>query len=102
MPAHPPRQSLPTADELGRLPTTVVVRARSPRPVLPAPQECPEPGHGPFVRCRPAPVLHLSRPSLAGALLAAVDGTLAVAELLDGGRCRLPVREPEEPPARAG
>jgi len=102
VPAHPPRQSLPTAAELGRLPTTVVVRARSPRPVLPAPQECPEPGHGPFVRCRPAPVLHLPRPSLAGALLAAVDGTVAVAELLDGGRCRLPVREPEEPPARAG
>jgi hypothetical protein len=59
-----------------------------------------EPGHGPFVRCRPAPVLHLPGPSLAGALLAAVDGTLAVAELLDGGRYCLPVREPEDPPAR--
>ena len=101
MPAHPRRQSLPTAAELGLLPKTGVVRTRSPRPVLPAQQECPEPGHGAFVRCRPAPVLHLPGPGLAGALLAAVDGTLAVAELLDDGRCCLPVREPQEPPARA-
>lgn len=101
MPAHPPRQSLPTAADLGLRPRTWVVRARSPRPALPAPQDCAEPGHGPFVRCRPAPVLHLPRPSLASALLAAVDGTLAVADLLDGGRCCLPVREPEDPAARA-
>jgi len=47
------------------------------------------------------PVLHLPAPGLAGALLTAVDGTLAVAELLDGGRCCLPVSEPQEPPAGA-
>ncbi len=101
MPAHPPRRPLPTAAELGLLSTTGVVRTRSLRPVLPAQQECAETGHGPFARCRPAPVLHLPRASLAGALLAAVDGTLAVAELLDWGRCCLPVGEPEESPARA-
>lgn len=101
MPAHPPRRPLPTAAELGLLPMTGVVRTRSPRPVLPARQTCPDPGHGPFARCRPAPVLHLPWPGLAGALLAAVDGAVAVAELLDGGRGCLPVTEPEEPPARA-
>ena len=101
MPAHPPRRPLPTAVEIGLLSTTGVVRTRAPQPVLPAHQECSEPGHGPFVRCGPAPVLHLPAPELAGALLAAVDGTLAVAELLDGGRCCSPIREPQEPPARA-
>jgi hypothetical protein len=100
VPAHPPRQSLPSAADLRLLPKARVVRTRSTRPLPATQQDCPEPGHGPFVRCRPAPVLHLPRPSLAGALLAAVDGTLAVAALLDGGRCRLPVREPEDPPAR--
>ena len=101
MPAHPPRQSLPTVADLGLRSKTWVVRTRTLRPVSAAQQDCAEPGHGPFVRCRPAPVLHLPRPSLAAALLAAVDGTLAVAALLDGGRCCLPVTEPEDPAARA-
>ena len=101
MPAHPPRRPLPTAAELGLLPMTGVVRTRSPRPELPAHQTCSEPAPRAVrpvsPRSGPAP----AGSGLAGALLAAVDGTLAVAELLDGGRCCLPVREPEEPPARA-
>jgi hypothetical protein len=101
VPAHPPRQSLPAAADLGLRPKSWVMRTRALRPVLTAQQDGAGPGQGSCVRCRPAPVVHLPRPSLAGALLAAVDGTLAVAELLDGGRCCLPVKEPEDPPARA-
>ena len=101
MPAHPPRRRLPTAAELGLLPMTGVVRTRPPGPVHPAHQRCSEPGHGPLGRCRPALVLHLPWPGLAGALLAAVDGAVAVTELLDSGRGCLPVTEPEERPARA-